>query len=582
MPIDYEGLVTGLGEVAGLVGREPELVAVDALVTRLCEATGATGGTFTEYGEGGGRVVAARGAMLWALGRPAPAQLVHPDIIGSPFSGWVESMPPEAAGQLLARGLVAVSGHPVRVGERVAGAVHLYFREIDELDWPEVETALRVVASLSSGVYTGREAARVRSPVEEDDRSLFLMAAGHELRTPVTVIKGYAGLLADRWEFLTEEQRRSATKVLTQRADELARLVDRLLTTSVGETLVRTMPFDLRDALVGAAEAMPAETRRTIRLEVPNWLPPASGDPEVIGTVVRELVTNAVRASAGGAEPGPSSVDVSAGADADTAYIRVLDRGVGIDPADVEQAFERFWRGQQATPGGEHDPRAGVGLGLYLVRRLVERQNGWVSLRPREGGGTIAEVRLARADRPPRPAASPENGQAKGEPGSRGVAEPTERAQRVSMAVQGRGDSDAGPDWSMAVPHHASGARHARQRLAAELDRLVPPGLRADVVAVAAELLGNAVRHAAPLPGNVIRLGCRVHTDASGTVVDLRVNDGGSALVPRERTPEPDSPDGRGLTIVAALARSWGVERSPAGQCVWAQLSAPAIASPGA
>ena len=149
------------------------------------------------------------------------------------------------------------------------------------------------------------------------------------------------------------------------------------------------------------------------------------------------------------------------------------------------------------------------------------------------------------------------------------------------MAVQGRGDSDAGRGWSMAVPHHASGARHARQRLAAELDRLVPPGLRADVVAVAAELLGNAVRHAAPLPGNVIRLGCRVLTDDSGTVVELRVNDGGSALVPRERTPEPDAPDGRGLTIVAALARSWGVERSPAGQCVWAQLSAPAIASSG-
>jgi anti-sigma regulatory factor (Ser/Thr protein kinase) len=133
----------------------------------------------------------------------------------------------------------------------------------------------------------------------------------------------------------------------------------------------------------------------------------------------------------------------------------------------------------------------------------------------------------------------------------------------------------------MAVPHHASGARHARQRLAAELDHLVSPGLCADAVAVAAELLGNAVRHAAPLPGNVIRLGCRVRTDDSGTVVELRVNDGGSSLVPRERTPEPDSPDGRGLAIVSALAQSWGVERSPAGQCVWAQLSGPAVTGPG-
>jgi K+-sensing histidine kinase KdpD len=73
-------------------------------------------------------------------------------------------------------------------------------------------------------------------------------------------------------------------------------------------------------------------------------------------------------------------------------YLRVCDRSVGIDPAYVERAFERFWRAPDS------DPRTGVGLGLYLVRRMVERQHGWVSLRPREGGGTVAEVRLPRAD----------------------------------------------------------------------------------------------------------------------------------------------------------------------------------------
>jgi signal transduction histidine kinase len=79
-------------------------------------------------------------------------------------------------------------------------------------------------------------------------------------------------------------------------------------------------------------------------------------------------------------------------------FIRVCDRGVGIDPIDVEHAFERFWRARR-----DGDGRGGVGLGLYLVRRLVERQNGWVSLRPREGGGTVAEVRLQRADGTLRP-----------------------------------------------------------------------------------------------------------------------------------------------------------------------------------
>lgn len=129
------------------------------------------------------------------------------------------------------------------------------------------------------------------------------------------------------------------------------------------------------------------------------------------------------------------------------------------------------------------------------------------------------------------------------------------------------------------MPHDAGGARQARQQLSAELDALVPSGLRADAVAVAAELLGNAVRHAAPLPGDVIELDWRVETDADGTLVELRVSDGGSAQVPRERHPEPDSPGGRGLAIVAALAKSWGVERDGSRQCVWALLRHPA--SPG-
>jgi anti-sigma regulatory factor (Ser/Thr protein kinase) len=138
------------------------------------------------------------------------------------------------------------------------------------------------------------------------------------------------------------------------------------------------------------------------------------------------------------------------------------------------------------------------------------------------------------------------------------------------MAIQDRA-------WSMLVPHHAGGARQARQRLAAELAALVPPALVADAVAVAAELLGNAVRHAAPLPGNVIRLGCRVLTDATGAQVELRVSDGGSSNVPVEQAAAPDSVGGRGLAIVAALAGDWGVEREGDGQCVWARLR---VASP--
>ena len=149
----------------------------------------------------------------------------------------------------------------------------------------------------------------------------------------------------------------------------------------------------------------------------------------------------------------------------------------------------------------------------------------------------------------------------------------------MSMAVQERA-------WSMVVPHHAGGARQARQRLAAELHGLIPAALLADCIAVAAELLGNAVRHAAPLPGGVMRIACRMgvtqrrrRTEPADAYVEVRVSDGGSPSVPTERLADPDAVDGRGLAIVAALARTWGVDREDDGQCVWAELRSPAAVS---
>jgi two-component sensor histidine kinase len=130
--------------------------------------------------------------------------------------------------------------------------------------------------------------------------------------------------------------------------------------------------------------------------------------------------------------------------------------------------------------------------------------------------------------------------------------------------------ADAERAWCIVVPHHARGARQARHRLATELAGVIRPTLLADVVAVAAELVGNAVRHAAPLPGGVIRVAWRVRTQ---DLVEVRVTDGGAASQPTVRNVPPDAVDGRGLTIVAALAQRWGVERDGLGQSVWALLS---------
>ncbi|MFG1915086.1 ATP-binding protein [Micromonospora sp. NPDC048898] len=125
----------------------------------------------------------------------------------------------------------------------------------------------------------------------------------------------------------------------------------------------------------------------------------------------------------------------------------------------------------------------------------------------------------------------------------------------------------------MVVPHHPAGARLARHRLAGELADVVAPTLLADLIAVLAELVGNAVRHARPLPGGVVRVAWRLRPSAQGTLIQLGVTDGGGAsTAPRLRTASTDAADGRGLHIVAGLATRWGVERDGMGQRVWAEF----------
>jgi two-component sensor histidine kinase len=127
--------------------------------------------------------------------------------------------------------------------------------------------------------------------------------------------------------------------------------------------------------------------------------------------------------------------------------------------------------------------------------------------------------------------------------------------------------------WCVVVPHHARGARQARHRLTAALTGNVPPALLADVISVAAELIANAVRHAEPLPGGVVRLAWRLKTSGDKRTVEVRVTDGGAPQLPRPRSASIDEADGRGLKIVEALADRWGVDKDGLGQSVWAELS---------
>src|SRR6266568_4060274 len=331
-------------------------------------------------------------AHLYADGRglpvyaEAPAMATLADAIAVVGPGGVVRSWNPAAATVIGRSAGAALGRPLPVPLPAVGQVLEH--RLPDGRWLQI-----LATELPGGdgrVVTLRDISEAHR--REQARELFVAVTSHELRTPVTVIKGYADTLVDHWDELDERSRRESADRLGQRAGELARLVERLLS-AVGDgsglASPVPLPFDLGEAVRAAVADLPTETRRQVRVELPEPLPKALGERASLATVLAELITNAIKYS-----PPDALVELSGVVDVGTVGFRVTDGGIGVRPEHVERAFERFW---QAESGNERR-FGGVGLGLYLVRRIIERQNGWVSLRPRERGGTVAEVRLPRAD----------------------------------------------------------------------------------------------------------------------------------------------------------------------------------------
>ncbi|GAA1589376.1 sensor histidine kinase [Actinoplanes couchii] len=390
---DYAALTRGQIAVLDRVNSGDAGLDVLEQLVRLAEETlGARGAAFAEYAEGHGRIIAATGVCAPALGRRVEHRLLGPRTLHVPL----ETAGDEFAGLIEGADLRYTLGARCECAGTVFGSLHLWFDTPGD-PGPEHLAVVELLAAFIGRVYHLRAGLPTHgAPAPEEvsrvaDRDLWVAVTSHELRTPVTVIKGYADTLTHHWDSLGEPGRREAVRVVGTRAGELARLVDRLLSVAseedgaVGATPAG--PFDLVEALREAAAELPGDLRARLLLShLPADLPKAYGTRDSIATILTELATNAEKYS----EP-DSTVEVCAGVDDDTLRFRVSDRGEGIAPEHVEHAFDRYWQ----ADSGHH--RAGAGLGLYLVRRLVERQNGWVSLRPREGGGTVAEVRLPKA-----------------------------------------------------------------------------------------------------------------------------------------------------------------------------------------
>jgi PAS domain S-box-containing protein len=236
-------------------------------------------------------------------------------------------------------------------------------------------------------LLTGERAARAEAEEAVRARDTFLSIAAHELRTPVTALKGTAQLLL-RWQTrgqLDTERLTRNLDVLWRSADRLAELTEDLLDVSrirTGQLTLELRPTDLNALLDEAVDRQREQTdaRHYFRLDRATPLPLLPADAGRIEQVLTNLLGNAVKYSPQG---GP--IDIAAREHDGGALIIISDQGIGLPAGAVDAIFVPFGRAINATESS----LPGMGLGLYICRTIIERHGGWIrAASAGEGEGT--------------------------------------------------------------------------------------------------------------------------------------------------------------------------------------------------
>jgi signal transduction histidine kinase len=218
----------------------------------------------------------------------------------------------------------------------------------------------------------------------------FTAGVSHDLRTPLTAIRGAAFNIADGVVHEPEATKRYANLIL-RNSEELTWMIENVLAFSASRHSragARREVFAIRDLLEHATAAIAQEAEQAgcrIELKVPSDLPRMSGDAVALELAFRNLIGNAVRHGADG-----RWVGVSAAGSPNGVEIRVCDRGPGIPETEHKRIFEPFYRTEQTRATQVR----GTGLGLSLVKDTVERHGGTIEVRNASSGGAQFTVRL--------------------------------------------------------------------------------------------------------------------------------------------------------------------------------------------
>ncbi len=230
----------------------------------------------------------------------------------------------------------------------------------------------------------------------ERAKSEFVATASHELRSPLTSIKGFAELLGRDPSGLSDRQR-EFVEIISRSTDRLVELVDDLLDVArieADEVELDRRPIDIGEAVRETADLMRARIAakdQTLGIYVAPTLPLALADPQLIRHVIANLLTNAHQYT-------PAGGRIHVGVEADRARVRlvVADSGIGMTAEEIERVFDRFYRAPNGTAVA-----AGTGLGLSIVKSLVELHGGAIEVGSEPGRGSEFHVMLPTASAQP-------------------------------------------------------------------------------------------------------------------------------------------------------------------------------------
>jgi PAS domain S-box-containing protein len=209
----------------------------------------------------------------------------------------------------------------------------------------------------------------------------------HELRSPLTSVKGYTSLLLNRWDRLKDDQKRMMLEQVNHDADRVTRLITELLDISrleSGRLVLRRQMVELGRIVEGVVEKVHMEyPDLEAVVDFPKAFPEVYADPDKVVQVLTNLVENACKYGS------PKGLRVEAEVAPHEVAVAVRDRGEGIPETDLQKVFSKFFRRAETKPTGS-------GLGLWISRGLVEAHGGRLTASSEPGEGSVFRFTLPR------------------------------------------------------------------------------------------------------------------------------------------------------------------------------------------